>query len=304
MDSTQTGFLISMAIHVVLSTVVVTAVMVIIYDLVISRPVKSLLMQMKDMNHGELTDYLISGKLSKPFASVDTEETWIDMVQSYVDTASSEKFLDELTGCFNRKYFTQVLVNYMKMQLIANPVTNSPKTYDTDVFAVFLIDIDHFKSVNDTYGHAAGDDVLRQVGRTLRSVLGDIGVVIRNGGEEFLVVASAKFPYDFGKTAESINQAFRDYITVTDSNGIKHPVTCSVGFVTYPFYDPATIELTLQNHVDLADQAMYLSKMSGRDTWHELISKSIPNRDFDLNKFCSGCEYGIQKGYISVRKAV
>lgn len=299
----QSAFIFSLVMHVLITTIVLTTVIVIVYDQVISRPVKKLLMQMRNINRGDMTDYLLSGKLSKPFAAIGKEETWIDMVQSYVDTAASEKYLDELTGCFNRKYFSQVLVNYMKMELLANPISQAPKTYDTDVFAVFLIDIDFFKKVNDELGHAAGDDVLRQVGKTLRGLLGNIGVVIRNGGEEFLVVSSAKFPYDFAKTAEQINDAFRNGISIEEPNGSIRHITCSVGYVRYPIYDSKNVELSLQNHVDLADQAMYLSKMSGRDTWHELVGHKIPPKEFDRAKFCSESDYGIAKGYLTVRSA-
>ena len=303
MPKDQSAFLLTMIIHLLLTTTIITIVVVIIYDQVISKPVKKLLMQMRNINRGDMTDYLLSGKLSKPFAAIGREETWIDMVQSYVDTAASEKFLDELTGCFNRKYFTQVLVNYMKMQFLANPISKAPKTYDTDVFAVFLIDIDHFKKVNDDFGHAAGDEVLRKVGSTLRKLLGDVGVVIRNGGEEFLVIASAKYPYDFSNTAESINRAFRNNISIEGPKGEVRQITCSVGYVHYPLFDSKNVDLSLQNHVDLADQAMYISKMSGRDTWHELVGNKVPPKDFDLTRFCSESDYGVNKGYLTIRSA-
>ena len=302
MDKVQLALLLANILHVFAQTLVITFLMVLLYDNMITKPVKSLILQMRNINRGEMTDYLLSGKLSKPFATLGKEETWIDMVQSYVDTAASEKYLDELTGCFNRKYFSQVLINYMNTQLMAHPITGAPKTYSTDVFAVFLIDIDHFKLVNDDFGHAAGDEVLRQVGSTLRRLLGDVGVVIRNGGEEFLVIASAKFPYDFSRTAKAINNAFRNNISIhSDVTGETRPITCSVGFVAYPLYDAKEL-LTLQNHVDLADQAMYLSKINGRDTWHELVANKRPPNDIDISKFCSDPDYGVKKGYLSIRK--
>ena len=302
MDRVQLAFMMALILHFLVSSTAITIILVKLYDYMILKPVKSLMMQMRNLNRGDMTDYLLSGKLSKPFASIGREETWVDIVQSYVDTASSEKYLDELTGCFNRKYFTQVLGNYMRTQLMANPITGAPKTYNTDVFAVFLIDIDHFKFVNDDFGHAAGDDVLRQVGSTLRKLLGDVGVVIRNGGEEFLIIASEKFPYDFSRTAERINRAFREHISIhSDVTGETRQITCSVGYVSYPLYDSVEF-LTLQNHVDLADQAMYLSKIGGRDTWRELVANKRPPKGFDLTKLCSDPDYGVQKGYLSVRK--
>lgn len=289
-------------LHVFLNTFSLTYASVRLYDQIISKPVKSLVMRMRNINRGEMTDYLLSGKLTKPFSSSNDDETWIDMVQGYVDTAASEKFLDELTGCFNRKYFSQVLDGHMKtLSMVNKNSANTPKTYSTDLYAVFLIDIDFFKRVNDDFGHAAGDEVLKKVGTTLRKLLGDDGVVIRNGGEEFLVVASAKYPYDFANTAERINQAFRDNISIASpTTGEVRKITCSIGYVTYPFYEVGA-DLSLQNHVDLADQAMYMSKVSGRDTWHELISNKVPPSSFDVLKICSDSQYGVEKGYISIR---
>ena len=302
MDRIQLAFFFAVILHFIVSSTMFTIILVKLYDHIIMQPVKSLLMQMRNVNKGDMTDYILSGRLSKPFASIGNEETWVDMVQSYVDTASAEKYIDELTGCFNRKYFTQVLVNYMRTQFLANPITNAPKTYNTDVFAVFLIDIDHFKLVNDDFGHAAGDEVLRQVGKVLKKLLAEDGVVIRNGGEEFLIIVSAKFPYDFSRTANMINKAFRDNISIhSDVTGETRKITCSVGYVSYPLYDSAEI-LSLQNHVDLADQAMYLSKIGGRDTWHELVANKRPPKNFDLTKFCSDPDYGVIKGYLTVRK--
>ena len=136
----------------------------------------------------------------------------------------------------------------------------------------------------------------------MRRLLGDVGVVIRNGGEEFLIIASAKFPYDFSHTAHMINQAFRDNISIhSEVTGETRKITCSVGYVYYPLYDSTEL-LSLQNHVDLADQAMYLSKINGRDTWRELVANKRPPVGFDLTKFCSDPDYGVKKDYLTIRK--
>lgn len=302
MDSVQRGIWLFFILYTLLSTAAFTFLLINIYDKVINKPVKSLLLQMRNMNKGEMTDYLISGKLSKPFATTQ-EETWIDMVQDYVDTASSEKYLDELTGCFNRKYFQQVLVQYINTYRMANPINpTAPKTYSNDVFAIFLIDIDHFKKVNDDFGHASGDEVLKAVGSTLRNLINDIGVVIRNGGEEFLVVASAKYPYDFSDLAEKINEAFRQHISITAPvTGEVRQITCSVGFVNFPIFEEKYFDISLQQHVDLSDQAMYLSKVSGRNTWREFVALKAPSSGEELEKLITDPNYGVEKGYLSVR---
>lgn len=292
-------------LNTLISTVGVTGIFVTLYDKLINRPVKTLLFKIRDMGDDAMVSYLISGKLSRPFKKANGNETWVEMVEDYVDTASAEKYMDELTGCFNRKYFSQVLVQLMKTQMMMNPVGNTPKTYSSDVFGVFLVDIDHFKRVNDDFGHASGDDVLRSVGQNLRDLIGDNGVVIRNGGEEFLIIVNAKFPYDFATVANSINDCFRKNISVSSPiTGDVRKITCSVGFVSYPLYDGKSHELSLQNHVDLADQAMYLAKVNGRDTWRELVAMKTPNGNTDIGKLCSDPSYGVDNGYVTVRTPV
>lgn len=298
----QAGLDIFFFINVLITTVVITSIFTSLYDRLINTPVKTLLFKMRDMGSNEMFSYLISGKLSRPFKDKSGNETWVEMVQDYVDTASAEKYLDELTGCFNRKYFQQVLVHFIKTQMMCNPADNSPKTYNTDVFGVFLIDIDHFKSVNDDYGHAAGDEVLKNVGKHLRDLIGDQGVVIRNGGEEFLVVYCTKFPFDFASVATSINACFRQHISVTSPvTGEVRKVTCSVGFVSYPLFEEKAGELSLQNHVDLADQAMYLAKTGGRNTWRELVALKNPDSHTNISKLCGDPSYGVDNGYVTVR---
>lgn len=304
MTSLQNSLFVFFLINIIVTTFVITLTIINLYDKIINKPVRSLQLQMRGMGNDERLQYLISGKLSRPFSAENSNETWLDMVQDYVDTASAEKYYDELTGCFNRKYFSQILVQFMKTHMLCHPVIpNSPKTYNSDVFGVFLIDIDHFKRINDDFGHASGDEVLRNVGSSLRMAVGDLGVVIRNGGEEFLIVAAAKFPYDFALLATKINNVFRENISVSSPvTGETRRITCSVGFVNYPLYEDKNFELSLQNHVDLADQAMYIAKMNGRDTWRELVAlKTPPAGDTDVTKFCSDPDYGIGRGFVSVR---
>ena len=275
------------------------------YKEIIFKPVFDLMIKMRQMGENELTEYLINGKLSNPFRDPKSNERWYDIVQAYVDTASVDKYIDELTGCFNRKYIEQRLNTIISTVELANKNGFAHKEitkYGNEIFAVFLIDIDHFKSVNDTYGHDMGDKVLRQVGSVLRNVIGSNGVVIRFGGEEFVVVVSAKYPYDFSKTAELINQSFRDNIFVRDDdNKVLREVTCSVGFVEYPFYKEAKI--SVERHVKLADYAMYKSKVYGRDQWHQLVAANVPYSTDEIKEFTGNPSLGIVKGYCKLRSS-
>jgi len=290
--------------HTAITTFVITTMFVKLYERLVFDPVRDIKTELAALMKSELSEYYVSGKISKPFRDPESAITWEDQVKFYVDAASVEKYMDELTGCFNRKYFTYKLTNYMELQKLSKGMSSSNKVkmYGSDVYAVFMIDIDHFKSVNDVYGHAAGDDVLRSVGKLLREVVGDKGVVVRNGGEEFVIVYSERYPFDFAPVAEKINQAFRDKIRVPNMGQLKgRDVTCSIGFVKYPFYDGAESILSLEKHVDLADMAMYTSKQTGRDRWHEIVADREPTDKVDMVLYASNVEYGTKRGYYHLR---
>lgn len=291
------------AIFTLIATSIITSLFVVLYEKLIFTPVRDIKTELSDLMRTELSEYYVSGKISKPFRNPDSAITWEDQVKFYVDAASVEKYMDELTGCFNRKYFSYKLTNYMELQKLSKGVSSGKvKLYGSDSYAVFMIDIDHFKSVNDVYGHATGDFVLRDVGKLLREVVGDNGVVVRNGGEEFVIVYCERYPFDFAEVAEKINQSFRARIKVPSQGMQKgRDVTCSIGFVKYPFYDGAENTITLEQHVDLADMAMYSSKQAGRDRWHELVADRIPTDKIDMVLYASNLEYGFKRGYYHLR---
>ena len=303
MTGTQIAMFWFFFVFTIVSTTVITAFFVALYEHLIFDPVRGIKTELAGLMRSELSDYYVSGKISQPFRNPDSAISWEDQVKFYVDAASMEKYMDELTGCFNRKYFTYKLTNYMELQKLSKSFSaDRIKMYGADTYAVFMIDIDHFKSVNDVYGHATGDEVLRSVGQLLRKTVGDNGVVVRNGGEEFVIVYSEKYPFDFSKVAEKINQAFRDNIRVASQGQLKgRDVTCSVGFVKYPFYDGAESILTLEQHVDLADMAMYASKEGGRDQWHELVAKRGLTDKVDMVLYASNIDYGVKRGYYELR---
>ena len=284
-------------------TVLITSLFIRLYQRLVFEPVRDIKKELAGIMRSELSEYYVSGKISQPFRDPESAITWEDQVKFYVDAALVEKYMDELTGCFNRKYFSYKLTAYMDLQKLSGLMSSTQvKKYGSDAYAVFMIDIDHFKSVNDDYGHAAGDFVLRDVGKLLREICGDKGVVVRNGGEEFVIVYCERYPYDFAKLAEEINQGFRDKIKVPSSGMLKgRNVTCSIGFVRYPFYNGADNILSLEQHVDLADMAMYTSKQTGRDRWHELVAQRDLTDKVDMVLYTSNIDYGIKRGFYHLR---
>jgi two-component system, cell cycle response regulator len=124
--------------------------------------------------------------------------------------------------------------------------------------AVLLTDVDHFKRVNDTYGHPVGDEVLRRVARVLAEAVRKIDIVARYGGEEFAVVLEATDLAGAVKLAERIRQDVARLVIESEQGPFQ--VTLSCGVAAFP--DDATDRETL---IERADHALYHAKESGRN---------------------------------------
>ncbi len=154
---------------------------------------------------------------------------------------------DSLTGCFTRRHALALLdTELRRAERSGLPLS------------VLMLDIDHFKAVNDRYGHLAGDAVLRAVGRQLRETLRASDIPCRYGGEEFLVVLPDTPPGGAARLAESLRQAFeqtpirweREHFTVTASVGVAAA---------------RTGERSPETLLARADRALYEAKQAGRN---------------------------------------
>ncbi len=125
-------------------------------------------------------------------------------------------------------------------------------------FAVLFIDLDHFKSINDTYGHAVGDDVLRAVAQTLQTAVRRSDIVGRIGGEEFSVFLPNTQVQGAQQLAETLRLAIESIHIEVD--GVRLKITASIG-VAVKRFDQETMQ-AIQQH---ADQAMYEAKRGGRN---------------------------------------
>jgi diguanylate cyclase (GGDEF)-like protein len=160
---------------------------------------------------------------------------------------------DALTGLRNRRYLELTIA---ADQAIAERAVG-------DLFFL-IIDLDHFKSVNDTYGHAAGDAVLVQIGKILRGFFRTSDTVARWGGEEFLVVVRFIERAQVEQLAERLRAAIEAYrFTLPDGRIISQ--TCSIGVASWPRSrrEPGA----WQEAVSLADKALYRVKERGRNGW-------------------------------------
>ncbi|MHC5209815.1 MAG: GGDEF domain-containing response regulator [Planctomycetota bacterium] len=163
-------------------------------------------------------------------------------------TFANDSRTDVLTGLFNRRYGAERLDELM----------SQCRRYGR-LLSVVLLDIDHFKRVNDTLGHAAGDEVLRHVTRELRSASRASDIVVRWGGEEFLFI----FPETDLSQAATIVDRFRARLAeapiLLNVAKTSMPLTISGGIAELEEHD------TRETFVERADQALYRAKETGRN---------------------------------------
>lgn len=149
---------------------------------------------------------------------------------------------DALTSLANRRSLDEAL---------ARDIARADR--DAGRLSVVLLDLDHFKTLNDTHGHLVGDNVLRAVAATLRDIGRDYDTVARYGGEEFAVVLPGCSP----AVARAVAERLRAAVEATTA---EVPVTASAGVATYP--DDAT---DVRSLIQAADEGLYASKRAGRN---------------------------------------
>ncbi len=154
---------------------------------------------------------------------------------------------DPLTGLFNRRQFT----------LLGQRALEEHRQKKADL-AVLALDIDHFKAINDTYGHAAGDEALKSVSRVLHAALRGADVIGRLGGEEFGVVLTNTHQQAALSTAERLRRAIE--LEVVESEGQQIRLTTSIGLT-----DLQAGDVSLEGLMKRADAALYDAKKSGRN---------------------------------------
>ena len=169
---------------------------------------------------------------------------------------------DPLTGLRNRRYLTQQLpadLNYYDRER-----ANTPPRDEAVVFA--MLDLDHFKQVNDGHGHATGDRVLEEAARRLKALVRAGDYVVRWGGEEFLLVLRPMPSEQVPVMGERLRAAIADTpFDIGDGRSLE--LTTSVGLSEYPLFRRAGQPLDWEAMVELADQALYYVKRHGRNGW-------------------------------------
>ena len=165
----------------------------------------------------------------------------IENSQLYAKVEESSR-IDQLTGLFNRRHFEEEISGGIALH----------SRYG-GIFSLLLLDLDGFKTYNDIYGHPSGDEILRQIGRTINDSIRSADQAFRYGGDEFVVI----LPQTTADDAYTVAERIRAQID-TEMKAKEIAVTCSVGLASYPSDGLMSSEL-----VTSADTALYYAKRTG-----------------------------------------
>ncbi len=185
----------------------------------------------KPLNSSEVR--IVTKRAIERFALLSTS----DDKDYFVDLAVR----DGLTGLFNRRYFNELI------NIETNRIKRTPAA-----LSLLMLDIDNFKNYNDTQGHLAGDDLLKNVAKVFKNSARAVDIVCRYGGEEFVIM----LPLTDKKGAQIIAERLRVQVA------LYLPVTVSIGIASFPDDDQDIIGL-----VGKADDALYQAKKSGKNKW-------------------------------------
>jgi len=163
-------------------------------------------------------------------------------------------YVDDLTHLYNTRYLH---------------LTLDREIQGGHPFSILFMDLDRFKSVNDQHGHLSGSKLLVEVGKVLRSCVRDDDVVVRYGGDEYVLVLTGIDSGGALKVAERIRRAIEDHRFLS-REGARVRVTASIGLASFPEHARAKAEI-----LDLADRAMYRGKRTTRNVVY-MASKDLP----------------------------
>ena len=164
---------------------------------------------------------------------------------------------DPLTGLYNRRHFQEFMRTHLQVEK-----RGAGTSGEEIVGALFLLDVDHFKHVNDTHGHAAGDAVLKMISDSMRDILRETDMIVRWGGEEFLAFLPAIPRSGVEEIARRLLVGISS--TVIEYQDTEISVDVSIGFAPFPLV-PGTRALPWERAVNLVDMALYLAKAHGRN---------------------------------------
>ena len=169
---------------------------------------------------------------------------------------------DPLTGCRNRRFFD--LTIFGETSQVLRSYANRQSHHASDLI-LYMIDLDDFKEINDRYGHGAGDKVLTDMCKRIRTTIRNSDILIRWGGDEFLIVSRNSNRTEAANFAGRILNAVGGKRAALSSEGSEIHQTCSIGWAAFPWYTDQPDEVPLEAVLGLADRGVYEAKVGGKN---------------------------------------
>ena len=234
----------------------------IVQDLFSLKP--SFFVPLKEKNR--MIGFLLLGeKMESSHEFTDYEKNIIENIASLAAIAINNSQLLEMS---TTDIMTHLKLKHYFFTLLMERLDTINSSDSKDYLSILMLDIDFFKKVNDTYGHAAGDIVLEEVARIIKSCTRNVDTAARYGGEEFVVMFNNTTPSAAMTIAERIRKLVEDKVILYDGQNIE--VTISIGVSSYNFDNESAKSI-----VERADNALYESKRNGRNRV-TLSEKNLP----------------------------
>ena len=182
------------------------------------------------------------------------------------DALRRESLTDPLTGLYNRRFLTTYLQHEVPGVLRPYRIRGAAAAEAGNDLLLLLIDIDHFKSINDRHSHGVGDRVLTEIAAALQLQIRDSDLAVRWGGDEFLVVTRSFRRASAADYAERVRAAVEALGKRLAAEG-GPACTLSIGFAAFPFFPQEPDALTWEQTLELADHALRLTKVRNRNSY-------------------------------------
>ncbi len=193
------------------------------------------------------------------------------LARAYQDLRE-DSLTDLLTGARNRRFFANTIEADTKQAIRAYSAPGIAPSKRNQDLIFYLIDADSFKEVNDRYGHDAGDELLLQMARRISSAIRYSDILIRWGGDEFLVLSRYTDRDDCVSLSARVLSTVGDHPFQLDS-GVTIHSTCSIGWAVFPWFVRQPEAISYEDVLRLADAALYEAKKTGRNRGVGMLPK-------------------------------
>jgi diguanylate cyclase (GGDEF)-like protein len=180
------------------------------------------------------------------FRDITEQKKYLQSLETINKLLETQATTDALTGIYNRiKFNTSLTMEMARSERYQSPLS------------LILFDIDHFKNVNDTYGHSAGDNVLKRLAKRIQASIRETDIFARWGGEEFVILAPGLFIMEAVQLAEKLRRNIEELYFIKPQK-----ITLSFGVAAFKKGDSSTVL------INRADEALYRAKENGRNQVH------------------------------------